>query len=134
METFQVARPRTPTAVLELKGAFKKDPKRKKAREGEPVVEAPIGVPPKHIGEVAKSVWRRVAKVATWLTEADRDALEIYCGLKAEAEVDLTEMAASRISLLNKYQNDLGLTAVARSKVKAPEKPPEVVNPFAMFN
>src|SRR5688572_24240769 len=60
METFQVARPRTPTAVLELKGAFKKDPKRKKAREGEPVVEAPIGVPPKHIGEVAKSVWRRV--------------------------------------------------------------------------
>jgi hypothetical protein len=129
-----MARPRTPTAVLELKGAFKKNPIRKKEREGEPVVEGAIGQPPKHMGEVARAIWRRVAKSAHWLTEADRCAFEIYCGLKAEAEVDLTEMQASRISLLNKYQNDLGLTAVARSKVKAPEKPVEVVNPFAMFN
>lgn len=38
--------PRTPTSILEARGAYKKNPQRAKARENEPVVTDPIGDPP----------------------------------------------------------------------------------------
>jgi len=41
-----MARLRTPTALLELRGAFKRNPNRKQARQGEPLVTAPLADPP----------------------------------------------------------------------------------------
>src|SRR5215217_4761402 len=57
-------------------------------------VESPIGRPPKQLSPVAKAVWKRIATVAHWLTEAHRDALEVYCGLKAEAQTNLLRIKA----------------------------------------
>jgi hypothetical protein len=124
METFRgsiMGRPRKPTAALELSGAFKRNPQRKRDRAGEPVVDGLVGSPPKHLNEQARRIWNRIARseAGAWLRVTDRDALEVYCGLKAQAETDLASMQASRISLLNKYQNDLGLTSVSRTKVRA---------------
>lgn len=38
--------PRKPTKILEMQGAYKKNPQRAKARENEPVVHGDIGPPP----------------------------------------------------------------------------------------
>lgn len=43
-----MARPRKPGNVLELKGAFKRNPARGKARENEPKPNGEIGDPPTH--------------------------------------------------------------------------------------
>jgi hypothetical protein len=45
------------------------------------------------------ATWRRLAKVAHWPCETDRDALTVYCGLMTEAEANLAEMQTSRISV-----------------------------------
>jgi len=129
-----MGRPRKPTAQLELEGAFKRNPQRRKEREGEPVVATRVRPAPKRMDQAARAIWSRVARTAYWLTEADRDALEVFCLLKVEAEANLAGMQASRISVLNKTLNDLGLTPVARTKVKAPEEDQAEDNPFAMFN
>ena len=41
-----MGRPRKPAKILELSGAFRKNPARKKAREGELQVRSPLGPPP----------------------------------------------------------------------------------------
>ena len=41
-----MSRPRTPTNILELRGALKKDPQRRKLRANEPKPETAIGLPP----------------------------------------------------------------------------------------
>jgi phage terminase small subunit len=138
METFRgqiMGRPRKPTAALELSGAFKRNPQRRRDRADDPVVDEPVGPPPRHLSEQARKIWNRIARseAGTWLRVTDRDALEVYCGLKAQAETDLAGMQSSRISLLNKYQNDLGLTTTARTKVKAFKAEELEPNPFAAF-
>ena len=139
METVRgsiMGRPRKPTAALELSGAFKRNPQRKRDRAGEPVVDKPVGPPPRHLREQAQTIWNRITRsdAGTWLRVSDRDALEVYCGLKAQAETAFASMQGARISLLNKYQNDLGLTAVARTEVRASEADDQERNPFEDFH
>jgi len=55
-----MARPRKPTALLEAKGAFKKDPQRKRSRGNEPVFTRGAEAPEHLRGEVRK-VWERLA-------------------------------------------------------------------------
>jgi len=127
-----MARPRKPTAQLELEGAFKKNPRRRD-RASEPVVAGGIGPPPRHINETAGAIWRRVAKGAYWLSDSDRDALEIVCVLKAEFETNPTGTPAARISILSKAMNDLGLTATARTRISTPKPSEQDENPWAEF-
>src|SRR5215217_6407763 len=126
-----MARPRTPTAILELKGAFKKDPQRKAAREGEPVVENPVGSPPKHVSKPAALIWRRVVKEAYWLRSTHRDVLEAFCVYKAAFETDPLSMKSAQVAQMMKAMTELGLTAASQTKVKVPEKAKEEDNPFA---
>jgi len=137
MEVFRrgqiMARPRKPTAQLELEGAFKKNPQRKAAREGEPVVENPVGSPPKHVSKQAALIWRRVVKEAYWLRCTHRDVLEVFCVYKAAFEADPLAMMSAQVGNMMKALTELGLTAASQSKVKAPEKGKEETNPFAEF-
>jgi len=41
-----MARPRKPTNLLELTGAYHKNPQRRREREGEPIAPGPLGGPP----------------------------------------------------------------------------------------
>ena len=128
-----MARPRKPTAQLELEGAFKKNPRRKAAREGEPVVENPVGSPPKHVSKQAALIWRRVVKEAYWLRSTHRDVLEVFCAYKSLFEANPADMSAAQVAQMMKAMTELGLTAASQTKVKAPEKAKEEDNPFAMF-
>lgn len=67
-----MARPRTPTALLEIRGAFKRNPSRLKARQGEPIITSPLPSPPAHLSEEARTAWEEMKSRGHWLKSADR--------------------------------------------------------------
>ena len=77
-----MGRPRIPTAHLELAGAFKKNPQRR--RVGEPKPNKPVGKPPVRLNEDEVKAWREIARQCHLgvLTVMDRAALEVVaCSL-----------------------------------------------------
>lgn len=59
-----MARPRKPSNILELNGAFKRNPARGKARENEPVPNGEIGDPPNHLPANVAECWREIVGFA----------------------------------------------------------------------
>ena len=127
-----VARPRTPTKILDARGAFKRHPERK--RDGEPVVKDPLGSPPDRLTELERQAWREVAMYAPpgVLTSADRIHVEELSILLAESWVSRADMQTSTRALLNKMLGQLGMNPSDRSKISI-EKPKDA-NPFAAFD
>lgn len=69
--------PKTPTAVLRLRGSWRAD-----TRPNEPRPAGKLGKPPGILGREARAEWRRVVRAlapAGVLTAADRAALAAYC-------------------------------------------------------
>lgn len=126
-----MARPRKPTAVLELKGAFKKDPNRKTARAGEPIISEEIGPPPAQLGAAEKALWRELAGYGTWLTAGDRLLLEIACRLMVLFRGNALD--GGGISKLITSLAKLGFSPTDRSKVNAPGAKEEAMDPYAEF-
>jgi len=126
-----MARPRKPTAVLELKGAFKKNPSRGADRKNEPIPDGAIGDPPPELGDAEKSLWAELAIVGSWLTNGDRLLLEIACRLMVMFRGD--KLDGGGISKLITALSKLGFSPTDRSKVNAPgaKEPPE--DPYADF-
>ena|SRR5690349_3505407 len=122
-------RPRKPTRVLELTGAFKKDPARGRAREGEPHPEGALGNPPNCLDEVQKARWNELKKQAPWLTVSDRILVEQTCRLWALERAGTANATQSR--LLSTNLGKLGMTPSDRSKVKVPGERPGKKNPFS---
>lgn len=129
-----MSRPRKPTAVLELNGAFKHDPARAEARKNEPRPTDPLGMPPTGFDEVEVSCWNELSTEATWLTSADRWVAEIAaCLMAKKRECGIggrNGMSVGELAQLNQCLREMGLTPVARSKVSVP-KQKEAENPFA---
>jgi hypothetical protein len=127
-----MARPRTPTASLELRGAFKRNPSRKEARANEPVVDSPLGEPPESFHQVERVLWAEMAEEGHWLTGADRFLFEIAVRLMAMHRTGC--LGDKNITKLIQALVRLGFSPTERSKIKAPgseaEKP---VDPFAGF-
>jgi hypothetical protein len=117
-----MARPRKPTAALELNGAFERNPKRAKERENEPKPLGKIGNAPGSLDEAATAVWDDMAAEAHWLTSADRFLLEIAAKYMAyfQAGGGDTKTIGQLITVLNK----LGFGPAERSKINGP-KPKE---------
>ena len=74
-----MARPRKPTAVHELSGAFIKNPARKRARANEPKSNGDIGDPPSYFDAAHKAIWREYIDECPpgVLAKADRKLLEV---------------------------------------------------------
>ena len=66
-----MTRTRTPTAVLELRGAFAKHPERKREREGEPRPTTLLGDPPATLTLGEKAAWQEMQLEGFWLTTAN---------------------------------------------------------------
>jgi hypothetical protein len=122
-----MGRPRTPSNVLDARGAFKKNPNR--ARPDEPESEGEIGDPPECFTEDQCAAWRDFARTchAGVLGSADRIALEIAAVLLADFRVNL-EFPAAKLARLDSLLGRFGMTPSDRSKVKAPKK--EAANSF----
>jgi hypothetical protein len=133
-----MARPRTPTAVLKLRGAFKKDPKRAAARQNEPVPTGPLGEPPTRFDKYEKAAWSELAAIAPpgVLSNSHRWLVELACRLKARMDqhgvggnfgLSVGEQAQFKDCLIR-----MGLTPADSSKVSVP-KAPETSSVFAVM-
>lgn len=123
-----MARPRTATNILELKGAFAKNPNRKAAREDEPVPNAGIGPAPEYLAEDERSAWDYIVGTvpAGVLGDCDRSHLEIAARLFAYSRrVSVEDWSAMKIARLDSMLGRMGLNPAERSKVKADKAPPK---------
>ena len=116
-----MSRPRKPTRVLKLNGAFERNPKRGKERENEP--DLPLGVCacPGYFDASQRECWDELAtKGAAWLTLADSPLLESAAKLMAsDRRNELDTQAGKRY---DKLLADLGFGPIARTKIKVPRR------------
>ena len=119
-----MARPRKPTAVLELTGAFKKDPQRR--RKNEPKPGGPIGEPPPGFNAELKVIWRELvtAVPAGVLTISDRWLVELAC--RTMHDVRRGAALASERNLLLSCLSRMGLTPADRSRIAVPKEKEEI--------
>lgn len=104
-----MARPRKPTNVLELTGAFKKDPQRRR-EDAEPVGE--LTAPPAHINGAVLHAWKEIAKYAPRdvLTNSDRLSLELAANLLAQFRNDPLDFPAAKLVRLEAMLGKFGMT------------------------
>lgn len=117
-----MARPRTPTNVLDLRGSFKRHPERK--RTGEPKPAGKIGAAPAGLDAQQKKCWREIVKDCppNVLTNADRWAVEICAVLMARFRVG--EATGAEVGHLRALLGQLGMTPSERAKLSIePPKP-----------
>jgi hypothetical protein len=118
-----MARPRKASKVLELKGAFLKDPQRARHDEPEPTVKLPE-VPPAHLAHDAKQCWLELKRIAPdgVLFESDGPSIELCANLLAEYRLDPVAFPSNRLGHLRAAINALGMNPGERSKIIVPKK------------
>lgn len=128
-----MARPRKPTNVLQLAGAFKQNPQRAAAREKEPEPDGEIGDPPEWLSEIERGCWIELVGLCHEgvLCSADRPFMEyaarVWAQIRSEKGIDPKlgirfETVCAR----------LGMTPADRSKVSAKKKDVGK-NPYSEF-
>jgi hypothetical protein len=138
---------RKPTAILEASGAFDHDPQRRRAREGEPVPEGPLGEPPAEWLELAKAgnpkyvkyveIWHRLAAQAQFgvLSSMDRTFTKQTVDLEYRLDRGMAghgpPLTAGEQSQLNKNLGQMGCIPSERSRVKGQTKTAEVASEWA---
>lgn len=116
-----MARPRIPTNVHELKGSFKHNPDRGRAREAEPEPKAGIGPAPDYLSPQEKDAWDYLVGIApnAVLGDCDRGHMELTAKLFAYSRsVTMAEMDAAKLNKLLACLGQLGMNPADRSKVK----------------
>jgi phage terminase small subunit len=123
-----MAKPRTPSTVLEARGAFDKDPSRRRedfeAGEFDPK-------PPTYFKAHQKAVWNEIVGVlpATVLQATDRMAVELAARLIAQfRKQDDAEVTSAQVAQIRTALAVLGMTPADRSRVSAKKQIPS--NPF----
>lgn len=124
-----MARPRTPTNVLDARGSFKKHPERKR-KDAEPVGE--LSAAPPHINGAVLHAWNEIARYAPRdvLTDSDRLSIELAANLLAQFRDDPLEFTAAKLVRLEALLGKFGMTPADRSKVGGKKEAPKG-NPFA---
>ena len=127
-----MARPRTPTALLDARGAFKHDPQRK--RDGEPVVKTPIGAPPDDFSADERKHWRGLVDRAPMgvLTSADYYSVVMAAKLLAEFFGNYADFSHARMARLHSLLGQFGMTPSERAKLSIPKA--KEANPFDEFH
>jgi hypothetical protein len=115
-----MARPRTPTAVLELRGAFKNHPSRLKDRKHEPLVTTPLPEPPKYLTKAITATRLEMKSYGFWLTSADQFLVEIAATYMAAYRGD--KLKSADTSLLIGVLNKIGFSPTERRKMNLPTK------------
>ena len=117
-----MARPRKPARLLELKGAFAKDPQRR--RDPEPQPNEPLGDAPGHLDAGTQAIWAEIASVlpAGVVGNADRLLVEMCSCLVGEFRRSPLKMQTSRMALLRSCLASLGMSPCDRAKLSIPER------------
>lgn len=122
-----MARPRTPTNVLALRGAFDKNPKRGAERANEPPPNGEVGNPPLGLTVAVHDAWKEIVDACPpgVLCKADRIALHVAAVLYSEFKNCASDMPAARVNALFAALSRFGMDPSSRSKVNIPSKPKE---------
>ncbi|MBR0718938.1 hypothetical protein [Bradyrhizobium liaoningense] len=115
-----MARPRLPTALLELRGAFKHDPQRKRARQREPLGTPPLPDAPDHLTDDVAKVWRQMKTRGYWLTSADQFLVEIAATLAARFTAG--QLKHGHVSVMIGLLGKLGFLAKKTRRVEFADK------------
>lgn len=128
-----MARPRKPSNVLELNGAFKRNPARGKARENEPVPNGEIGDPPDHMSANVAACWREIVGFARpgVLCRADRLIVEHAVRILATLRAEQWRGNPALLSRFEVVLGKLGMSPADRSKVSIFKA--NGANPYAEF-
>lgn len=123
-----MSRPRTPATILQLKGAFKDNPNRKRE---DAKVNKPIGEPPKTLTLFQLKIWREiVSKIPDDVAgDADEFMLELVVILFSEFRETPALFTAAKYGILHRLLSDLGMTPQGRAKIGAAPKA-KSLNPF----
>lgn len=123
--------PRKPSNILQMSGAFDKNPDRKRARKDEPIPTELLGDPPARLSDSEQAAWHEVVSIAPpgVLMNSDRIAMEILATLLAQFRADPHGFQPTRLARLESMIVKMGLTPADRSRVIA--APQESANPFA---
>lgn len=111
----KTGRPRTATAIQEAKGAFDKNPQRR--RTGEPVADGEAARPPFVKGAAAK-IWQHYAPLVAkmgLLKAVDSHNFGVWCCLAAEFAKDPERMNANRITQMRQMGEKFGLDPRSRA-------------------
>lgn len=124
-----MGRPRTPSNILDARGAFDKNPNRRRVDEPEPNGE--IGEPPTRFNAAELVAWSEIVSTcaAGVFCKSDRLAVEVAAVLLAMFREDPAGIPAAKLARLDSLMARFGMTPSDRSKVSAPKAP--AVNPFA---
>jgi hypothetical protein len=117
-----MGRPRTPTAVLELRGAFKRNPNRERARRHEPVVATPLPEPPKYLTKAAKAAWLEMESWEYSLTSPDQFLVAMAATFMARYRIDQLKKAGD-VSTLIGLLGTLGFSPKQRGALNLPARP-----------
>ena len=127
-----MARPRTPSNVLELRGSFKAQPSRR--RPDEPKPPHPIGECPGRLDDGERAAWDEIVSTCCpgVLTNADRLAVELAARLLAESWETGREFKDQRRRQLHQLLGCFGMNPSDRTKIRV--EPPTQVNKFAALS
>ena len=128
-----MGRPRTPAKILELKGAFKKNPQR---RRSEAEGAAPFDRdPPGHLTGAEQAAWRKLMERLPVAALYNTDEIGIAQMARIMAALEpLHPSSPDFVRLDNAFRAwavQFGYTLQARTKIPGPEKPGDGGNPFA---
>ena len=115
-----MGRPRKPSNVHRLSGAFAKNPKRGRARANEPVPNPELGAPPAYFDDAQKACWAEFADIMPpgVIAKSDRIIVEMAARLLAQYR-SADGLQAMAMRQLMSVLASLGLTPADRSKVQA---------------
>jgi len=129
-----MSRPRTPTSLLELRGAFKRHPERR--RPLEPKDARPLGDPPKRLPKEVRPFWDELVDMAAAgvLRYSDRWVVELASRLmrKAASQDPDESISVGELAVLRGLLSSMGMSPADRSKLSVPiEKPKNVFTELA---
>jgi hypothetical protein len=115
-----MAKQRTPTEILRLKGAFRKNPARLRARENEPAPAGEIGAAPAHLAPDAALCWGEIVTAAPpgLLCRADRLIVEHAARILAAVRRDGAFVNRALQTRLMACFGKLGLTPADRARFR----------------
>jgi hypothetical protein len=111
-----MGRNRIPTAVLELRGAFMRNPNRR--RKFEPLVTTALPEPRPSLPKPVRLAWLEMQSRGYWLTSADRFLVEIAATLMARYRFE--EMKSGDVSQLIQLLGKIGFSPKERSGLNLP--------------
>ena len=125
-----MARPRTPTNILDARGAFKTHPERKKDRANEPTDLPALGDAPQSFTEDQKRAWSDIVTGCPAGVLKSSDAISVEIAARMLAQLRMGMLDSKLYGQLNGLLAKFGMNPSDRSKVSVP-KPAGPTNPFA---